>query len=576
MLLREAAARRAARLHGLELLAVLDAAADFEDHFAQRGAHRHLDQADVIDLARQGEDFGALALFGADRGEPFGAPQDDGRNIGVGFDVVHIGRVALVARFARVRGFHGRFAASAFHRMNQRRLLAADEGARAVAQLDVEREARAQDVVAQQPVFPRLFDGSPEPFDGQRVFGADVDQSVRGARAVAVDGHRFEDRVGIAFEDRTVHECARIPFVGVADHVFAVGFRIARDLPLQAGGETASAAPPQAGVDDLLQHVVGLHAEHFGQGCVAVAGDVFADVLGVDEPAVPQGDAQLRLVELHVLAVGYVLPRVGGRVEQPLYLAAFDDMLPDDLFGVFGFDRDVEGVVGDHLDDRPLLAEAEAAGADHPCALGLSRSVERPAQGRDDLLAPRCPASRAAAYQDVVIDFCHRVGCLLKIRIVFLRFRCPARRSDLSPLSENSRIAGRSLCFDQAFGRFAPDDLPLDELRDALGSDMAVKNRPAARQRDFDGGFVLAVSGAAGLGYDAPDATGGQFFDECCEDRFGSGGDAAFVHRNPDLGQLIGCVAVFPDLEVGTQFFAHEAQFLRSVYFCHVFRSFRV
>ena len=105
---------------------------------------------------------------------------------------------------------------------------------------------------------------------------------------------------------------------------------------------------------------------------------------------------------------------------------------------------------------------------------------------------------------------------------------------------------------------------------------MAVKNRPAARQRDFDGGFVLAVSGAAGLGYDAPDATGGQFFDECCEDRFGSGGDAAFVHRNPDLGQLIGCVAVFPDLEVGTQFFAHEAQFLRSVYFCHVFRSFRV
>lgn len=171
----------------------------------------------------------------------------------------------------------------------------------------------------------------------------------------------------------------------------------------------------------------------------------------------------MRLVELHVLAVGYVLPRVGGRVEQPLYLAAFDDMLPDDLFGVFGFDRDVEGVVGDHLDDRPLLAEAEAAGADHPCALGLSRSVERPAQGRDDLLAPRCPASRAAAYQDVVIDFCHRVGCLLKIRIVFLRFRCPARRSDLSPLSENSRIAGRSLCFDQAFGRFAPDDLPLDE-----------------------------------------------------------------------------------------------------------------
>ena len=43
-----------------------------------------------------------------------------------------------------------------------------------------------------------------------------------------------------------------------------------------------------------------------------------------------------------------------------------------------------------------------------------------------------------------------------------------------------------------------------------------------------------------------------------------------------DRQHRVHLLCYYPDLEVGTQFFAHEAQFLRSVYFCHVFRSFRV
>ncbi len=44
----QAAAGRAAELHGLELAAGQHAAADVEDDFAQRGAHRHLDEAAVL------------------------------------------------------------------------------------------------------------------------------------------------------------------------------------------------------------------------------------------------------------------------------------------------------------------------------------------------------------------------------------------------------------------------------------------------------------------------------------------------------------------------------------------------
>ena len=46
--------------------------------------------------------------------------------------------------------------------------------------------------------------------------------------------------------------------------------------------------------DDLF---AGHFGEHLGQGLVAVKGDVLVDIFGVDDAAVPQGDALLLLVE---------------------------------------------------------------------------------------------------------------------------------------------------------------------------------------------------------------------------------------------------------------------------------------
>ena len=60
------------------------------------------------------------------------------------------------------------------------------------------------------------------------------------------------------------------------------------------------------------------------------------------------------------------LDRLGGLrvllVQEALDLAALHDLLGDDLLGVLGLHLDIEGLLGQDLDDRPLLAEAEAAG----------------------------------------------------------------------------------------------------------------------------------------------------------------------------------------------------------------------
>ena len=60
MLFRQATARRASGLYGFELLAVLDAAADFIDYLTQGSSHRYFNQTYIINLTSKGKYFRTL------------------------------------------------------------------------------------------------------------------------------------------------------------------------------------------------------------------------------------------------------------------------------------------------------------------------------------------------------------------------------------------------------------------------------------------------------------------------------------------------------------------------------------
>ena len=70
VLLGDASARRSACLHGLELPAVGNAAADLKTISRSVIAHRHFDQPGVVDPSGQGEDLRPFALLRADAGKP--------------------------------------------------------------------------------------------------------------------------------------------------------------------------------------------------------------------------------------------------------------------------------------------------------------------------------------------------------------------------------------------------------------------------------------------------------------------------------------------------------------------------
>ena len=150
-----AAAGGAAELHGLELLAVLDAAADVEDDVAQRGAHGHLGEAAVDDLAGEAKALVPLHVVVAVGGVGVGAVGDDPGHVGPGLDVVDVGGLAPEAADRGERRPRARHAALALDGGDQRRLLATDERAGAFLDLEVEPPAAAEDVLAQQAALAR-------------------------------------------------------------------------------------------------------------------------------------------------------------------------------------------------------------------------------------------------------------------------------------------------------------------------------------------------------------------------------------------------------------------------------------
>jgi hypothetical protein len=199
-----------------------DAAAHLKHDLAQGDAHRHFDQAGVVQLAGQGEDLGALALFGADAGEPAGAR------------VMMVGMLAIVSTLLMTvgapttRGGWGRAGACAACRACPRpsgsaRSLRRTQRRRRRCAHRHQTESRAQHRLAQHAAPPRGADGAR---CAARRWG--TRRGCRGSQSCAdrigADDHAFQHAVRVIFHHGAVHISARVALVAVDDDELAGAF----------------------------------------------------------------------------------------------------------------------------------------------------------------------------------------------------------------------------------------------------------------------------------------------------------------------------------------------------------------
>ena len=190
-----------------------------------------------------------------------------------------------------------RLAAVALDRLEDRRLLAADVRARALADLDVEAEALAEHVVAEIPAAPRLGDRGLERVLRLGVLAADVDVAALAAGCVGGDRHRLDQRERVALHDHPVLERAGLRLVGVADEVVRA-HRLPRDrLPFDAGRERGAAPALQLRVLQLADHALGAELDRASQRGVAAVGAVLVEADGLRRGGAAE-QAQRRIARL--------------------------------------------------------------------------------------------------------------------------------------------------------------------------------------------------------------------------------------------------------------------------------------
>src|ERR1017187_8229573 len=386
----DAAPGGAAHLHGLELAVLLDTSADVVDDLPDGDPHGDLHQPAPPDLAGHGEDLGALAVGGAQAVEGMRPVEYDPGHVGKGLHVVDVGG-ALPQALDRGEGrANPRHAAAALDRGDEGCLPAAHESPRPLLQLDVELESGAEDVVTQQAVRLGLGDGDVQPLDGHGVLGAHVDVAPGGADGVAGDGHALQHRVGVALQDRAIHEGPGVALVGITDHVLLLARGQPGEAPLHPGEEARPPAPSQPGLDNHVDEAVGvLPAEDALKRLVPAHFQVLFDLLRIDHPAVAQHEALPAVEKDLLLALAIAGPH------QPLLdgLALPDVLLEQSVDPVRGHlpIQPARSAVLAHLHQRLAVAHAQAAGLPH-----LAATVELPRPGQNGGVgrpgARRCPA----------------------------------------------------------------------------------------------------------------------------------------------------------------------------------------
>ena len=255
VLRRDAPAGGSADLHGLERLAVGDAAADVEDDLAQRDAHGHLDEARVHHLAGEGEDLRALRVLPCPWRQKLSAPS---RMMWETFAMVST-LLTMVGFWNKpdTEGNGGRGRGMPRRPSTEAMSAVSSPQTKAPAPFltrSLNWKPRCPTGFSRRPSALRTVDCLVDALDGQGILGAAVDDALVGADGVTGHHHAFQDGVGVAFEDGAVHERARVALVRVADHVLLLVLRRAGRAPTSCPWGTRC-RPVRAGPDRVISWI---------------------------------------------------------------------------------------------------------------------------------------------------------------------------------------------------------------------------------------------------------------------------------------------------------------------------------
>ncbi len=236
--------RRPAGDYRFHPVAVAHAARELQQ-LGERNAERDFIITGPIHVTGYRENLHAAVVRSSELEKVLGAVAQDVRHRRQRLGVVDRGRPPEQAVVRRKRRLVARQSALALDRLEHGRFLPADVGAGAEIGVEVEIDARAEDVFAEQSGAIGFFKRRLETFVRLDELAAQIVVADGRAHGVSRDRHAFDDEVRVVAQNVAVLEGSRLAFVGVAHQVFLPrGLRI-HEAPFHAGRETGAAAAAQ-------------------------------------------------------------------------------------------------------------------------------------------------------------------------------------------------------------------------------------------------------------------------------------------------------------------------------------------
>ena len=246
-------------------------------------------------MAGDAEDLGAGVARPADAGEPRRAAlQDRGRGRDR-LDIVDGRRTAIKPDSRRKGRLQPRHALLAFEAFEERRFLAANVGAGAAVQINLDVIAGAAGILTNEAGGIGLLDRRLQPLRLGVEFAADVDVGGGASHPGPGQHAAFEQFVRLVAQDVAVLAGARLALIGIDDEIAGPVALLRHEGPFEAGRETGAAAAAQPGFLDLVNDPVAAlenylaravpiaAAPRAGEAPIAVAIEVREDAIAISE-----------------------------------------------------------------------------------------------------------------------------------------------------------------------------------------------------------------------------------------------------------------------------------------------------
>src|SRR5262245_24706019 len=197
--------------------------------------------------------------------EPMGAAPYNVGDHGDGFDVVDRGWAAVEADIGRERRLQARLTLLAFEAFQQRGLFAADIGAGAVMDDDIEGKA-VHVVLADEIGLIGLVHCRLQTFALAHELAADVDEAGMRAHREAGDQAALDQQMWVVAHDLAILAGAGLRFVGIDHEIMRppIGL-LGHERPFETGREAGASAAAQArGLDLVDDPIAALVEDRFG------------------------------------------------------------------------------------------------------------------------------------------------------------------------------------------------------------------------------------------------------------------------------------------------------------------------